>query len=92
MRLIRTDGMKLALLSRSLLLIALTLAALISAVSINRLVEVLPAHEDYTVSSISSGGQPRDVDLQRIKDLIRDKKLSDREAEFYRKLDKNPAN
>jgi hypothetical protein len=91
-RLIHTDDMKLALLSRSLLLIALTLAILISAMSINRLVEVLPTHEDYAVSSIPSGGQPREVDLQRIKDLIRDKKLSDREAEFYRKLDKNPAN
>ena len=92
MRLIRTDDMKLALPSRSLLLIALTLAVLISAMSINRLIAVIPAHKDYAVSSVSSGGQPRDVDLQRIKDLIRDKKLSDREAEFYRKLDKNPAN
>jgi hypothetical protein len=47
----------------------------------------MPAYEDYTASSIASGGRPRDVDLRRIEDLIRQKKLSDREAEFYKRLD-----
>ncbi|MBL7186089.1 MAG: 4Fe-4S binding protein [Phycisphaerae bacterium] len=86
-RLAHTDNMKLGLLSRGLVLSALAVAILVSAVSIDRLVEVLPTSEDYPVSSIASGGQPRDVDLQRVEDLIRQKRLSDREAEFYRKLD-----
>jgi len=91
-RLTHADDMKTSLLSRTLVLSVLTVAVLISAVSIDRLVTVLPAYEDYTASSIASGGQPRDVDLRRIEDLIRQNKLSDREAEFYRKLDQHPAN
>lgn len=91
-RLTHTDDAKLGLLSHSLVLIAITVAILVSAVSLDRLVEVLPAYEDYSASSITSGGQPRDVDLQRVEDLIRQKRLSDREAEFYKKLDQNPAN
>jgi hypothetical protein len=86
-RLAHTDNMKLGLLSRGLVLSALAVAILVSAVSIDRLVEVLPTSEDYPVSSIASGGQPRYVDRQRVEDLIRQKRLSDREAEFYRKLD-----
>jgi hypothetical protein len=33
-----------------------------------------------------SAGQPRDVDLERIKELIRDKRLSGHEADFYKKV------
>jgi predicted membrane-bound spermidine synthase/Na+-translocating ferredoxin:NAD+ oxidoreductase RnfG subunit len=91
-RLTHTDTMKLGLLSRSLVLSAMAVAVLVSAVSIDRLAEVLPAYEDYPASSIVSGGQPRDVDLQRVEDLIRQKKLSDREAEFYKELDQQPVN
>jgi hypothetical protein len=52
---------------------------------------VLPTYEDYTVSSTAGGGQPRDVDVRRIEQLIRQKKLSDRQAEFYKQLDADPA-
>jgi len=86
-RLNRTDDMKMGLLCRGLVVGVLAVAVIISAVSIDRLATVLPAYEDYAASSIASGGRPRDIDLQRIEDLIRQKKLSDREAEFYRKLD-----
>jgi hypothetical protein len=86
-RLTQTDGVKLGLLSRSLIPVTLAVAVLVSAGSINRLVEVMPAYEDYPVSSSASGGKPRDVDLNKIQELIRQKKLSDREAEFYKKLD-----
>ena len=91
-RLAHTDNVKLGMLSRSLVLSALAVAVLVSAVSVDRLVEVLPAYEDYAASSIASGGQPRDVDLQRVEDLIRQRKLSDREAEFYRKVEQQPIN
>ena len=86
-RLERTDDMKVGLLCRGLLVSVLAVAVLVSAVSIDRLITVLPAYEDYAASSIASGGRPRDVDLQRIEDLIRQNRLSDREAEFYKKLD-----
>jgi len=91
-RLAHTDNVKLGMLSRSLVLSALAVAVLVSAVSVDRLVEVLPAYEDYAASSIASGGQARDVDLQRVEDLIRQKRLSDREAEFYRKVEPQPIN
>ncbi|UCC99661.1 MAG: 4Fe-4S binding protein, partial [Phycisphaerales bacterium] len=91
-RLTHADDTKVGMLSRGLVLSALAVAVFVSAVSIDRLVEVLPASEDYHASSIASGGQPRDVDLQRVEDLIRQKKLSDREAEFYRRLDQQPVN
>jgi len=37
--------------------------------------------------SVSSGGEPRDVDMQRIRTMIRQKRLSDQEAEFYKKVE-----
>ena len=91
-RLTHADDMRTSLLCRTLVISVLVVAVLISAMSIDRLVTVLPAYEDYTASSIASPGQPRDVDLQRIEDLIRQNKLSDREAEFYKKLDQPPVN
>ena len=58
----------------------------VSVISADRFVEVIPAgHEDLAVSA--SGGQPRDVDLQRVQTMIRQKRLSDKEAEFYKKVD-----
>jgi hypothetical protein len=33
-----------------------------------------------------TAGKPRDVDLERIKALIREKRLSGHEAEFYKKV------
>jgi len=33
-----------------------------------------------------TAGQPRDVDLERIRELIRERRLSDHEAEFYKRL------
>jgi Na+-translocating ferredoxin:NAD+ oxidoreductase RnfG subunit len=86
-RLMEKDEQKAGVLSRSLVGVVLTVTILISAVSIDRLITVLPSYEDYTAYSIASGGQPRDVDLRRIEDLIRQKKLSDKEAEFYKRIE-----
>jgi hypothetical protein len=36
---------------------------------------------------ISAAGQPRDLDQQKIRTLIEQKKLSDKEAQFYHKID-----
>ena len=64
----------------------LIVALFFSAVSANRFVEVIPAGSEAAAVS-ASGGQPRDVDLQRVQTMIRQKRLSDKEAEFYKKVD-----
>ncbi len=78
---------KLALPARSLVAGAMIVAVLVSAVSIDRFIDVLPAYEDYSVQTPASGGQPRDVDMERLGELIRQNKLSDKEAEFYKKVE-----
>jgi len=62
-------------------------ATFVSAVSINRFLQVIPAGLSQPAVSVSSGGQPRDVDLQRVRTMIEQKRLSDREAEFYKSLE-----
>jgi predicted membrane-bound spermidine synthase/Na+-translocating ferredoxin:NAD+ oxidoreductase RnfG subunit len=64
----------------------LIVALFISAVSANRFMEVIPAGSEAAAVS-ASGGQPRDVDLQRVRTMIQQKRLSDKEAEFYKKVD-----
>ncbi len=66
---------------------AITIAIFISAVSINRFFQVIPMGQDYSTILAPSGGQPRDVDIQRVRTMIEQKKLSDKESEFYKKLD-----
>jgi len=64
----------------------LIVALLISVVSADRFLKVIPAGAE-TVAVSASGGQPRDVDLQRVRTMIQQKRLSDKEAEFYKKVD-----
>jgi hypothetical protein len=61
-------------------------ALFISAVSADRFLNVIPAGAEAVAVS-ASGGQPRDVDVQRVRTLIREKKLSDKEAEFYKQVE-----
>jgi hypothetical protein len=62
-------------------------AIILTAISVSRFLEVMPTEFDKTTSSISAGGQPRDVDLQRIQKMIEQKRLSDKEAQFYKKAE-----
>ncbi|MBN2316722.1 MAG: 4Fe-4S binding protein [Sedimentisphaerales bacterium] len=66
--------------------IVLAVAVFVSAVSISRFLQVIPAGTDTEIVSVT-GGQPRDVDLQRVREMIRQKQLSDKEAEFYKKVE-----
>jgi len=75
----------LKLLSRYFVVVVLIIGIFISAVSINRF--RLVSGLSQPVVSVSSGGQPRDVDLQRVRTMIEQKRLSDREAEFYKSLE-----
>ena len=65
----------------------LAAAIFVSAVSISRFLQVVPTGGDYYIALAPSGGQPRDVDMQRIRTLVEQKRLSDREAEFYKKVE-----
>jgi len=65
----------------------LAAAIFVSAVSVRRFLQVVPMGRDYSAALTPSGGQPRDVDMQRIRTLIEQKRLSDQEAEFYNKVE-----
>jgi spermidine synthase len=74
-------------LSRYFVVGVLAVAALVSTVSVSRFLQVIPAGFGQPAVSVPSGGEPRDVDLQRIRTMIRQKRLSDQEAEFYKKVE-----
>jgi hypothetical protein len=49
--------------------------------------QVVPMGRDYSAALAPSGGQSRDVDMQRIRTMLEQKRLSNREAEFYKKVE-----
>ncbi|MGA2172590.1 MAG: 4Fe-4S binding protein [Sedimentisphaerales bacterium] len=71
--------------SRYFLAAVLVVAVGISAISIRSIVRELPA--PVVAATASSAGQPRNVDPQKIRKMIRENKLSDHEADFYKKTD-----
>jgi Na+-translocating ferredoxin:NAD+ oxidoreductase RnfG subunit len=74
-------------LGRYLVTTVVAAGLVVSAISLNKFLEALPSGRDYSAAFVASGGQPRDVDLQRVQTMIRQNKLSDREAEFYEKVE-----
>ena len=72
---------------RYFLPVVLIVAVFVSAVSVNRLLEVVPVGLEPPAAAAASGGEPRDVDLQRIETMIQQGRLSDKEAEFYKKVE-----
>ncbi len=75
------------LVSRYFLAGVVITAMFVSTISVNRFLEILPTGVEKTAFSASSGGQPRDVDIERVRRMIGEKKLSDKEAQFYEKVD-----
>jgi len=71
----------------TILIWAAIAAIFVSAVSVNRFLEVIPSGFEESAVSAASGGEPRNVNLQQIKTLIEQNKLSGKEAEFYKKAD-----
>jgi predicted membrane-bound spermidine synthase/Na+-translocating ferredoxin:NAD+ oxidoreductase RnfG subunit len=72
--------------SRYLLPAVLVIAIGIAAVSVRSLVSELPVSSTAS-AAVSSSGQPRNADLQQIRKMIRENKLSDHEADFYKKAE-----
>ncbi|NIP26160.1 MAG: 4Fe-4S binding protein [Phycisphaerae bacterium] len=73
--------------SRYFVVGVLITALLISTVSVNRFSKVIGADIGKSAGTQSAGGEPRDVDLQRIRTMIEQNRLSDHEAEFYKKAE-----
>ena len=73
--------------SRFFVVGVLVVAVLVSTVSVSRFLQVIPAGIGKSAGTQSAGGEPRDVDLQRIRTMIEQNRLSDREAEFYKKVE-----
>jgi polyferredoxin len=78
---------QIGILSRSLLIIAVIVAIFAASISVSRFLQVMPVRSEYVTSFAPSGGVPRDVDLQKIRMLIEQNRLSDREADFYKKVE-----
>jgi spermidine synthase len=76
-----------AFVPRAFMTYVFIVAIFVSAVSVSRFLQVIPAGLKRPTALVSGGGQPRDVDLQRIRTMIRQKRLSDQEAEFYKKVE-----
>jgi len=64
----------------------LVVTIFVSALSVHRFLMAIPTGFDQVAVSASAGGQPRDIDSRRIYKLIQQKKLSDKEARFYKKV------
>ena len=58
-----------------------------AGVSISQFRRVMPTVLEGPAATAGVAGQPRDVDLQRIRTLIEQGRLSNKEAEHYKKID-----
>jgi hypothetical protein len=70
-----------------LLAVVLIVGVLMAGLSVGQFRRVMPTVLERPAAAVGAAGQPRDVDLQRVRMLIEQKRLSDKEAEYYKKLD-----
>jgi|GEM_PF-273806 len=68
---------------------AVAAAVVISSVSVREFFRATGAASRQTVAAAASGGQPRDVDIELIERLIRQGRLSGREAVYYKPSDRS---
>jgi spermidine synthase/Na+-translocating ferredoxin:NAD+ oxidoreductase RnfG subunit len=73
--------------ARSFAAIVLIVGVLMAGVSIRDLRRAMPAVTQPSTVTLGAAGQPRDVDLRRVRALIEQGRLSDEEARHYKKLD-----
>ena len=74
-------------LSKHFVLLVSAVALLASVASVNKFLDSFSISDQYSAIFTASAGQPRDVDLQQIRAMIKEKRLSDREAEYYNKAE-----
>ena len=75
-----------AVLSRPFVVVVVTIGLFVAGLSLSRFRVVMPAVMEETVAVTGAGGQPRDVDVQRIRTLIEQGRLSDKEALYYKRV------
>jgi len=74
----------------AILVWAVIAAIFISGVSANIFLQTIPSGIEQPAASALSGGQPRNVDTKLIRTMIDQKRLSEKEAKFYKKLEPSP--
>ena len=72
-----------------LVLAAVICGLFVAGVSLRQFRRIMPSLLEEPVAT-ATAGQPRDVDVQRIRTLIEQHQLSDRKAEYYQRLDASP--
>jgi len=73
-------------LAKYFLFSVLIIGVFVSAIYIDKLFDAFPSSSVERPSAIAtSAGQSRNVDIQQIRTMIEEKKLSDHEADFYQK-------
>jgi hypothetical protein len=65
------------------LVCVLGFAGLLAARSVTQAIPLLPGGTPSASAALRAAGQPRDVDMTRLKYLLDGRALSDHEAEFY---------
>ena len=65
-------------------------AIFISGISVNIFLQTIPSGIEQPAASALSGGQPRNVDTKLIRTMIEQKRLSEKEAKFYKKVEPSP--
>ena len=72
--------------ARAFMTCVAVVAIFVSAVSAGRFFKVIGTDLGTGITS-ASGGRPRDVDLQRVRRMIDQKRLSDKEADYYKQIE-----
>ena len=76
----------LAVLTRPFVVTVIVFGLLVGGVSLSRFRRVMPVVMEDTAAATGVAGQSRDVDVQRIRALIEQGRLSDKEALYYRPI------
>ncbi len=76
-----------AILRRPLVLGVIVVGLLVAGISARQFRRVMPLILEEPVATVGPGGQPRDVDVQKVRTLIEQGRLSDRKAEHYKTIE-----
>ncbi len=71
---------------RPLVLGVVVVGLFVAGVSVSQFRRVMPLVLEEPAAAVGAGGQPRDVDVQKVRTLIDQGRLSDRKAEHYKAI------
>jgi spermidine synthase len=72
---------------RPFLAVVVLAGVLVAGISAGQFCRVMPTVLESPAATVGAAGQPRNVDLQRVRTLIEQGRLSNREADHYKRLD-----